>query len=89
VIWPGPPIFLWELPFALFLVSALGLTAELAGADPADLARESGLTAATASTVARAVSASEQGRLWFLLLGAFLTIWAGRVFRSDWSASWP
>jgi uncharacterized BrkB/YihY/UPF0761 family membrane protein len=75
-------IFLWELPFALFLVSALGLTAELAGADPADLARESGLTAATASTVARAVSASEQGRLWFLLLGAFLTVWAGRgVFR--------
>jgi uncharacterized BrkB/YihY/UPF0761 family membrane protein len=75
-------IFIWEIPLALFLVSALGLTAEFAGADPADLAREAGLSAAMVATVAQGVAASEQGRWWLLFLGAFLTVWAGRgVFR--------
>ena len=36
------------------------------------------MTAAMAVTVAQGVAASEQGRVWFLLLGAGLTLWAGR-----------
>lgn len=63
-------------------MSALGLAAELARADPSDLADEAGLSAAMIATVAQGVAASEQGRVWLLLLGAFLTVWAGRgVFR--------
>jgi len=75
-------IFLWQIPLALFLISLFGLGAELASADPGDLADRAGFTASVAATVAKGVTASEQGRVWFLLLGAFLTIWAGRgVFR--------
>src|SRR3990172_1539363 len=71
-------IFLWQIPLALFLLSALGLAADLAGADPADLARQTGLTAALSAAIANGVTASEHGRAWFLFLGAFLTVWAGR-----------
>lgn len=71
-------IFLWEVPFALFLVSVFGLATELAGADPADLAQRSGMTASVAATIAQGVDASQRGRVWFLLLGAGLTVWAGR-----------
>ena len=75
-------IFLWEIPLALFLLSALGLAAQLAGDDPAELARQVGLTAALSAAIANGVAASEHGRVWFLLLGAFLTVWAGRgIFR--------
>jgi uncharacterized BrkB/YihY/UPF0761 family membrane protein len=75
-------IFLWEIPFALFMVSLFGVATDLAGADPADVAHEAGLTASLAATISQGVAASERGRLWFLLLGAVLTIWAGRgVFR--------
>jgi len=71
-------IFLWVIPFLLFVISALGLASELAGTEPADLAREAGLAAALSSTIAQGVAAAEQGRWWFLLLGAFLIVWAGR-----------
>jgi len=77
-------IFPWQIPLALLLISALGLVSELVGSDPADLARQAGMTAALAATIAQGVAASEHGRLWFLLLGAFLTVWAGReVFRGS------
>ncbi|MCI0632417.1 MAG: YihY/virulence factor BrkB family protein [Actinobacteria bacterium] len=76
-------IFLWQIPFVLALVSAFGLTAELAGTDPADLARRSGMAAALAGTIAQAVAASGEGRIWLLVLGLSLTLWAGRgVFRA-------
>ena len=71
-------IFLWQIPLALFLLSAFGLAAELAGDDPAYLAWQVGLTAALSAAIAQGVAASEHGRVWFLLLGAFLTVWAGR-----------
>ncbi|HET9248829.1 MAG TPA: YhjD/YihY/BrkB family envelope integrity protein, partial [Actinomycetota bacterium] len=75
-------VFLWQIPLALFLVSALGLVTELSGDDPADLARQTGMTAALAGSIAQAVAASESARWWLLLLGASLTIWAGRgVYR--------
>ena len=75
-------IFLWQIPFVLALVSAFGLAADLAGTDVADLARRAGMTAAVAGAIAQGVEASGQGRIWLLILGLFLTLWAGRgVFR--------
>ncbi|MGA9162260.1 MAG: YhjD/YihY/BrkB family envelope integrity protein [Actinomycetota bacterium] len=75
-------VFLWQIPLVLFLVSAFGLVAELAGDDPADLARQTGMTAALASAISQAVAASGSARWWLLILGAFLTVWAGRgVYR--------
>jgi uncharacterized BrkB/YihY/UPF0761 family membrane protein len=75
-------VFLWQIPLVLFLVSAFGLAVELAGDDPADLARKTGMTAAFASAIAQAVAASGSARWWLMVLGAFLTIWAGRgVYR--------
>ncbi|HET8525455.1 MAG TPA: YhjD/YihY/BrkB family envelope integrity protein [Actinomycetota bacterium] len=75
-------IFLWQIPLALFLVSALGVATELSGTDPADLARKTGMTAALAGAISQAVAASDSARWWLLVLGAFLTVWAGRgVYR--------
>ncbi len=75
-------IFLWQIPLVLFLVSAFGLVVELAGDDPADVARQTGMTAALASAISQAVAASGSGRWWLMFLGAFLTVWAGRgVYR--------
>jgi uncharacterized BrkB/YihY/UPF0761 family membrane protein len=75
-------VFLWQIPLALFLVSAFGLVTQLADERPSDLAREVGMTAALAGAIARAVSASDAARWWLLILGAFLTLWAGRgVYR--------
>lgn len=75
-------VFLWLIPLALFLVSAFGLATQLADEQPSDLARRAGMTAALAGTIARAVSASTSARWWLLILGAFLTVWAGRgVYR--------
>jgi uncharacterized BrkB/YihY/UPF0761 family membrane protein len=75
-------IFLWQIPLALFLVTAFGLATELSGDDPADLARKTGMTAALAGAISQAVAASDSARWWLLSLGAFLTVWAGRgVYR--------
>jgi uncharacterized BrkB/YihY/UPF0761 family membrane protein len=75
-------VFLWLIPLVLFLVSAFGLVVDLAGDDPAELARQTGMTAALASAISQAVAASDSGRWWLLVLGALLTVWAGRgVYR--------
>jgi uncharacterized BrkB/YihY/UPF0761 family membrane protein len=75
-------IFLWLIPLALFILSAFGLATEFAAEDPSDLARRVGMTAALAGAIAKAVSSSESARWWLLILGAFLTVWAGRgVYR--------
>jgi uncharacterized BrkB/YihY/UPF0761 family membrane protein len=46
-------VFLWLIPLVLFLVSAFGLVVDLAGDDPADLARQTGMTAALASAISQ------------------------------------
>ena len=75
-------VFLWLIPLVLFLVSAFGLVVDLAGDDPAELARQTGMTAALASAISQAVAASHSERWWLLVLGALLTVWAGRgVYR--------
>jgi uncharacterized BrkB/YihY/UPF0761 family membrane protein len=75
-------VFLWQIPLALFLVSAFGLVTQLAEEHPSDLARRAGMTAALAGTISRAVSASDSARWWLLIFGAFLTLSAARgVYR--------
>jgi membrane protein len=75
-------VFLWQIPLVLFLVSAFGLAVDLAGDDPADIARQTGMTAALAAAIAKAVEDSGSARWWLMILGAFVTIWAGRgVYR--------
>ena len=75
-------VFLWQIPLSLFLVSAFGLVTQLAEEEPSDLARRVGMTAALAGAISTAVSASDSARWWLLILGAFLTVWAGRgVYR--------
>ena len=75
-------VFLWQIPLALFLVSAFGLVTDLADEQPSDLARRVGMTAALAGSISKAVAASGSARWWLMILGAFLTVWAGRgVYR--------
>ncbi|HKE54185.1 MAG TPA: YhjD/YihY/BrkB family envelope integrity protein [Actinomycetota bacterium] len=75
-------VFLWQIPLALFLLSAFGLVAQLADEQPSDLARRAGMTAALAGAIAKGVSVSDSSRWWLLIVGAFLTVWAGRgVYR--------
>ena len=75
-------VFLWQIPLALFLVSAFGIVTQLANEEPSDLARRIGMTAALAGSIAKAVSASDSARWWLLILGAILSVWAGRgVYR--------
>jgi len=71
-------IFLWELPAALFVVSLFGLASASAGVAPEDAADRAGLGGAVAAMVAAAVSETEKGRWWLLVLGGVLMVWAGR-----------
>jgi membrane protein len=71
-------IFLFEVPAMLFLICLFGLYTDLGQTAPDDLARQAGLSAAVASVIAQAVATSDSGRLWLLVLSAWLTIWAAR-----------
>lgn len=70
-------IFLWLLPFSLVVVSLLGGVASVLTLSPAEAARQSGLSAALASTVVQAVQASKRGQIYLLVIGLVLTLWAG------------
>jgi uncharacterized BrkB/YihY/UPF0761 family membrane protein len=71
-------LFLWLLPTALLVVTVVGLIVDVSGREPASVAEDAGLGAALAATVAQAVRASNRATIPLLLLGAWLTIWAGR-----------
>jgi uncharacterized BrkB/YihY/UPF0761 family membrane protein len=71
-------IFLWQMPFSLLLITALGLASSLTEADSEELAREFGLTAALAGSLAKAAEGSQASRVVILALTLWLTIWAGR-----------
>ena len=79
-------VFLWQIPLVLFLVSAFGLVAELAGDDPADLARQTGMTAALASAISQAVAASGSGR-WWLHVPRGVPDGLGRPRRLPWASA--
>jgi uncharacterized BrkB/YihY/UPF0761 family membrane protein len=71
-------LFLWLLPFALVVVSALGLFVDATDRTVEDVAKQGGLSRALAATVARAVDASGHGRIGLLVLGLVLLVVAGR-----------
>jgi uncharacterized BrkB/YihY/UPF0761 family membrane protein len=70
-------LFLWLLPFALVVVTALGVALSISDRAPENVAKEAGFSAALATTVAQAVDGSRRGRFILLLLGLVLTVWAG------------
>jgi uncharacterized BrkB/YihY/UPF0761 family membrane protein len=71
-------MFLWLLPFSLVVVTLVGGLSDELERPASDLARDAGLSAALAGTVAAAVETSSQGRIYLLILGIFLLAWAGR-----------
>jgi uncharacterized BrkB/YihY/UPF0761 family membrane protein len=71
-------VFLWLLPYALLVVSIVGYAAELADQEPEEMAKSAGLSSALMTMVAKAVESSGRGRVFLLILGAWLTLWAGR-----------
>ena len=70
-------VFLWLLPFSLVVVALLGGAASQFEEPVSDLARQAGLSAALAATVAQAAEASGQGRWYLLIVGIVFLLWAG------------
>ncbi|MGZ4133463.1 MAG: hypothetical protein ACXVWF_10465, partial [Actinomycetota bacterium] len=71
-------MFLWELPAALFFVGVAGVVADLASRDPADLLRQAKVSGLVAGTVAKGVEQAGSSRVWVLLAGLVLMLWAAR-----------
>jgi uncharacterized BrkB/YihY/UPF0761 family membrane protein len=71
-------LFLWLLPTALSVVGLVGLVADLSSRSPERVAHDAGFGAALVVTVAQAANRSGSGSLYLALLGAVLTLWAGR-----------
>ena len=70
--------FLFFLPAALFIVALVGSYADVSGETPDQAARDLGMGAALAATVAQAVQQSDASRWWLALLGLVLMLWAAR-----------
>ena len=69
-------LFLWLLPAALVAVSVLGVATDYSGESAAQVARDSGLSAVVAATVAQGVQASQTRGLWLALFGTAFLLWA-------------
>jgi uncharacterized BrkB/YihY/UPF0761 family membrane protein len=70
-------LFLWFLPFALSVVVLIGTLSDRLDQPSADLARNSGLSAALAGMVDEAVQASSSARWYLAILGIVLLLWGG------------
>jgi membrane protein len=70
-------LFLWLLPFSLVVVTILGYVTDLSDRRPDEVARDVGLSAAFASTVAHGVAGSDRARIVLLVIGIPLVLWAG------------
>lgn len=69
-------LFLWLLPAALVAVTALGIATDYSGESAAEVARDSGLSAVVAATVAQGVQASQTGGFLIVLFGTVFLLWA-------------
>jgi len=69
-------LFLWLLPAALVAVSGLGIATGYSSESASQVARDAGLSAVVASTVAAGMAASQAGGVWVLLLGTAFLLWA-------------
>ncbi len=83
-------LFLWLLPFVLFLVGLLGAVNSFNDSAPGELNSELGITGVLASTVGD--GAQQRGWWIALLVGLFGMVWAGmgatRAMRISHSAAW-
>jgi uncharacterized BrkB/YihY/UPF0761 family membrane protein len=66
-------LFLWILPMSLVAVAALGFLVEADRDNPEEVARDVGLSAYVASTVADAADQANEGR-WVLLVGGLIAL---------------
>ena len=71
-------LFLFLLPAALLVVAVVGTFADLSGETPDQAARDLGMGAALASTIAQAVGQSDASSWWLALVGLVLMLWAAR-----------
>jgi len=71
-------IFLWELPMSLTIVALLGLFVDLGARSPDQVARDMGLSAALAATVAQAVAQTDASSWWLVAVGLWLVWWTAR-----------
>ena len=69
-------LFLWLLPAALVAVSVLGIATDYSSESASEVARDSGLSAVVAATVAQGVQASQTGGLLVALFGTVFLLWA-------------
>jgi uncharacterized BrkB/YihY/UPF0761 family membrane protein len=70
--------FLWLLPYSLVIVTLVGYLAEFSSKPPDQLAQDAGMSAAVVGSVGTAVTATNRGRAFLLVLGVILLIWLGR-----------
>jgi uncharacterized BrkB/YihY/UPF0761 family membrane protein len=71
-------VFLWELPAAAFYVGLVGVVADLASKEPAELLREGRISGVVAGSVAKGIEQAGSGRVWVLVAGLALMLWAAR-----------
>ena len=83
-------LFLWLVPFVLFLVGLLGAVTDIEGSAPGELSDSLGLQGVLAETLSD--SARQRGWWIAIILGLFGTAWAGmgvvRAMRVSHSAAW-
>lgn len=83
-------MFLWLLPFSLFLVGTLGAVTSIDGEAPEDISDNVGLRGFLGDTLAD--GARQQGWWIAMLIGLFATLYAGigtvRVLRISHAAAW-
>ncbi len=74
-------MFLWELPAAAFYVGLVGVVADLASKEPADMLREARMSGVVAGSVAKGIEQAGSSRVWVLAAGLILMLWAARGLR--------
>jgi uncharacterized BrkB/YihY/UPF0761 family membrane protein len=69
-------LFLWLLPAALVAVSLLGVATSYSSESASEVARDAGLSAVVAATVAQGVVASKTGGIGLVVFGTAFLLWA-------------
>jgi uncharacterized BrkB/YihY/UPF0761 family membrane protein len=85
-------LFLWLIPYTLVLVVTIGFFADLANSQPEKVAKDAGLPAYLAATVAESTAQSQTAR-WLLLLAGLWTLLlatrsVAKTLRSGFAMAW-
>jgi uncharacterized BrkB/YihY/UPF0761 family membrane protein len=85
-------LFLWLVPYTLVVVVSIGFFADLANTQPDKVAKDAGLTAYLAATVAQATAQSTTARWFLLLVGLWALVLATRslakTLRAGFAMAW-